>query len=57
MSQNHLVAIARPKQPGTFKEVDFIQGVIYGKKIDSSAVKFDTAAIIKLVSEKATKLK
>lgn len=49
MSQKHLVALARPKQAGNFKEVDFIQGVIYGKKIDASAVKFDAAAVISLV--------
>lgn len=45
-----LKAIARPEQPGNFKETGFVQGVIYGKGIDSSAVKLDEAMLNKIIA-------
>lgn len=50
-----LTATARTKQPGRFNEAEFVQGVIYGKGIESSAVKFDTSALNKLIDEKGNK--
>jgi len=41
MSQSNLQAIARPKQSGSFKEINFIQGNMFGKNIQPTSVKFD----------------
>ncbi len=49
MEQNILVAAARPKQPGNFQEENFVAGVIYGKGIETAAVKFDEAALTKVI--------
>jgi large subunit ribosomal protein L25 len=50
MNSMILQATAREKQPGRFQEVGFVQGVIYGKTIATSSVKFDEAVLNKIVS-------
>lgn len=49
MENNILVATARPKQAGTFQEENFVAGVIYGKGIETAAVKFDEAVLSKII--------
>lgn len=57
MSSNVLTAIAREKQPGRFKETGFVAGVLYGKTIESAAVKFDEEAIISLFAKQGNAAK
>lgn len=51
MNPTILQAIARPMQPGTFREAGFVQGVIYGKSIESATVKFEVELINKVIAE------
>ena len=51
MEEITLVALERVKQPGKFKEIGFVPGVLYGDSVTgATSVKFDTIALKKVIA-------
>ena len=58
MEEVILVAIERIKQPGRFKEMGFVPGVLYGDGVTgATSVKFDTIALNKVLTRHGSNAK
>jgi len=58
MEEIILEAIERIKQPGKFKEIGFVPGVLYGDNVTgATSVKFDTIALKKVIARHGSNAK
>lgn len=58
MEEIILEAIERVKQPGKFKEIGFVPGVLYGDNVTgATSVKFDTIALKKVIARHGSNAK
>lgn len=58
MEEIILEAIERVKQPGKFKEIGFVPGVLYGDSVTgATSVKFDTIALKKVIARHGSNAK
>ncbi len=58
MEEIILEAIERAKQPGKFKETEFVPGIIYGDSVDgATSVKFDALALKKILANHGSNAK